>query len=232
MQDTPQTFKKPVPVKYAQSGPSDGRKKPSFYQSLALVALKCFNQCLVQNQQARLQEYLKNEFKPLHISLLSWLFANTSMLPSVMERTLYVHQADEFIALVSDVINEIVVSGLIHEEDHGALLRDLGLHHGCWPLTILQPTLSLLARTFIYRLQHSSSESRDDPLILSIWKGLVYLLIKIVYKISFSASSLVWKKMLQMKMMQMRVMWNLGCTLFLCINIVYCATSHTLVNLI
>ena len=162
-----------VPSRSGQWAQSDCRKKPSFYLSLAIVALKCFYQGLVQHQQKSLQEFLKKEFKPVHVSLLSWLFANTSMVPSVLERSAHIHNADGFVALVAEVMHEAVITGLIQKDDHGALLRDLGLYHGCWPLNILSPTLCLLARIFIYRLQMLCSDTEDDPLILNIWKGLV-----------------------------------------------------------
>lgn len=151
----------------------DINRKPLFYQTLALISLKCLSHGIVQNQCKSLQNTLINSVGPEHVAVLTWLFVNVQNLSLESEKPaklVKLGSFDEFTATVMELTHEMILSGLITSDHHGILLRDLGLHHGCWPLTIISSSLSLLARVLIYRLQ-TRPENQDDPLAMSIWKG-------------------------------------------------------------
>ena len=144
----------------------DVKRKPLFYQSISYAALKTLSQNLVSNSSKYLQSLLTNSITPEHLSSLTWLFININNLTSDSEKLLQMVSLNEFSYLITDVIDDMVVNNCISCEYHGVLLRDLGLHPGCWPLLVSHNTLSLLARVLIIR-----SEKEDDPLLINIWKG-------------------------------------------------------------
>ena len=149
----------------------DINRKPLFFQTLALISLKCLSHGIVQNQCKSLQNSLIKSVGPEHIAVLTWLFVNVQNLSlETPAKLVKLGSFDEFTATVMEFTHEMILSGLVTSDHHGILLRDLGLHPGCWPLSIISLTLSLLARVLIYRLQ-TRPENQDDPLAVNIWKG-------------------------------------------------------------
>ena len=88
---------------------------------------------------------------------------------------------EKFVTTVTELLHQLVVEGYVKAEHHGMMLRDMGLHQGCWSLSVIPKVLSLLARVLICRLQVMGDQ--EDPLSLSIWKGSVlteyYVLIRL-----------------------------------------------------
>ncbi len=147
--------------------------KMTFYLRLSVVSIKCLLEGLVQNPLDEIQNYLLTQIKPVHTSILSWLFLNVHSLSEDAknsEKFNKIFHFREMLKLITDLLHEMVVNGIVTPEYHGSLLRDIGLHPACWPLTIPTITLSLLARVLICRLQFST-DTKDDPLTLSIWNG-------------------------------------------------------------
>ena len=150
--------------------------KMTFYLRLTVASVNCLLEGLVQNSFDELQTFLLTQFKPGHISILSWLFLNVHSLSEDAKNSDKFHKNDkmfhlkEMQKLITDLLHEMVVNSIVTPEYHGSLLRDIGLHPGCWPLTVQMTTLSLLARVLICRLQ-ICTDTKDDPLTLSIWNG-------------------------------------------------------------
>ena len=162
-----------VPREEEQWSPT--QKKMTLYLRLTNTAVRCLLEGLVQGSQGELQKFLTSQFKPCHASVLSWLFLNVHSLSNDSKNSHKFVRLCHFSDLsqaVTDLLHEMVVSGIVSAEYHGSLLRDIGLHPACWPLNVPTPTLSLLARVLICRLQ-VSTDSKDDPLTLGIWNGYV-----------------------------------------------------------
>lgn len=146
----------------------DVKRKPLFYQSISCAALKTLFQHIVQNPSKNLQSVLVNSIGPEQLSSLTWLFININELKSSPEKQSI--SSSEFIVMITELIDELVLNYAISLEYHGVLLRDLGLHHGCWPLFVSHNVLCILARVLIIR-----SEREDDTLLVNIWKRLAYV---------------------------------------------------------
>ena len=148
--------------------------KPSFYQELALLALQCLQKGLVHNSVERIRTYLRGKLTPDHISALASMFLNVHTIVQSSDRTDKFSKVtcfEKFVTTVTELLHQLVVEGYVKAEHHGMMLRDMGLHQGCWSLSIIPKVLSLLARVLICRLQVMGDQ--EDPLSLSIWKGSV-----------------------------------------------------------
>ena len=164
-----------VPPRDIPRCPTIEQKKITFYLRLSLMSVKCLLEGLVQNSFEELQIFLSTQFKQGHFSTLSWLFLNVHSLSEDSEKSGKIVKLGcfkEMTRVVTDLLHEMVVSSLVTPEYHGALLRDIGLHPACWPLSVLPAILSLLARILICRLQ-TCFDTKEDPLSLSIWNGYV-----------------------------------------------------------
>lgn len=167
--------KLPLPPRNIPRNPSEvpTQMKPNFYFRLALQALKCLSGSLVFSTHQRLHEYLTSSVSTDHLSVVAWLFVTGHGLVSNRARSTDLARLgsiEELVSGVTELLHEMVVGGLVSHDHHGMLLRELGLHTGCWPLFISQQLLSLLARLLLCRL-HAQASPQDDPLALNIWKG-------------------------------------------------------------
>lgn len=157
----------PRGTKYLLKGDGmDVKRKPLFYQSLAFVSLKTLLHGVVQNPCENLQNVLVRSIGAEHIASITWLFLNVQNLAQEVEGPPQPVSFIEFTIIVQDLIYDLVMSKTLSSDHHGPLLRDLGLHPGCWPLSMAPSTLSLLACVLVLRM-----DSEDDPLTLNIWKG-------------------------------------------------------------
>ena len=161
----------PPPNKPEKDSTIETKKKPVFYLGLSLIAARCLLEGMVQSSFEGLQKFLISQMKVEHVSTVSWLFSNIHTISNGSNKSgelvKLVHFTD-LLSTITDLVHEMILSGIITHEHHWELLRDLGLHHGCWPLHVLPATLSLLARVLICRLKTLGG---DDQLMYNIWKG-------------------------------------------------------------
>lgn len=154
-------------------------KKSALHFSLAVISLKFIWSALVQSKHQGVRAFMAKKLQHEHISVLASLLLNTdcssaqgdSKLKAVSE----LEQFGAFTGMLTDMVHEMVIGGMIGQDRlQGVLLHELGLNHKCWPLNLSPSILSLLARVLICRLQYQSThptQSCDDTLTLSIWKG-------------------------------------------------------------
>ena len=145
----------------------DIKRKPLFYQSLSLFSLKCLLNGVLQNRSQLLRDYLTGTITLGQVSALSWIFLNVQTTPTDSESSSKFLSVSEFSCIVPQLLHSLVDSEAISFEDHGPLLRDLGLLPGCWPLFIIPSSLSLLASVLVIR----AARNNDDPLCVNIWRG-------------------------------------------------------------
>lgn len=148
-------------------------KKMSFYLHLSVASLKCLLEGFIQNTCTEIQKQLSSQFKLGHISISAWLFLNVHSLSEDNKNStdfVTLPHFKDLAKVVTELLHEVVVSGVVTPEYHGFLLQDIGLHPACWPLDVQTATLSLLARVLICRLQ-LTNDNKDDPLTLNIWNG-------------------------------------------------------------
>jgi E3 ubiquitin-protein ligase UBR4 len=149
------------PTEYEIVGP---KRKTELYQKISLRALKIILHDIVQNPSEEIQSVLSNSITPDHLSCLTCLFFNIQKLSEDDSQQSY----QEFNVIMNELMHDLISVGAVSMEDHGVLLRDLGLNYSCWPLVPTTSILSLLARVLIIR-----SEREDDPLSINIWKGFL-----------------------------------------------------------
>lgn len=155
----------PRGMKYLLKGDGmDIKRKPLFYQSLALISAKTLLQGVVQNPCENLQNVLMRSIGPEHIASFTWLFLHVQNMSR--KDSPQIVSFKEFNITLQELIHDLIVGRALSFDHHGPLLRDLGLVPGCWPLAMTPPTLSILACVLVLR-----SEREDDPLSLNIWKG-------------------------------------------------------------
>ena len=129
---------------------------------------------MVHSPVEKIQTFLRDRLTPDHISALASIFVNVhTVLQSSdkADRFAKVAGFEAFSVAITNFMHELVVEGFVSPDHHGMLLRDMGLHQGCWSLSVMPKVLSLLARVLICRLQRR--DDQDDPLSLNIWKGSV-----------------------------------------------------------
>lgn len=151
---------------------SEVNTKPLFYLELGVISLHCLQKGLVCNGDQKVCSYVYENLTADHISALASMFVNVhSILQSGNRSHEFSKMAcfENFVMSVTELVHELVVKGFVKLDHHGMMLREMGLHQGCWSLAVIPKVLSLLARVLIYRLQ--VLEDQDDPLSVSIWKG-------------------------------------------------------------
>ena len=162
----------------AKSAAGPELKKSVVHFSLAVISLKFIWTALVQSKHPGVRAFMTKRLQHEHISVLASLFLNTdcsAQADGKLKAVLELEDFGVFTGMLTEMIHEMVIEGMIGQDRlQGVLLHELGLNHKCWPLNLSSSVLSLLARVLICRLQYHGThltQSSDDTLALSIWKG-------------------------------------------------------------